>query len=107
LINGFLGPEESGGMTATGLSILPADFFAAGLVPASAFPFFAGFAAGAGDFFVTGFLAAGLADLSVVAAFVAMEYLFFKVFPLIANHSPDLKFRDSLLYKYYIKAPVL
>jgi hypothetical protein len=66
-------------MMATGLSILPAGFFAAGLVPAPAFLFFSGFAAGAGDFFSTGFLAAGLADLPVVAALVAMEYLFFKV----------------------------
>jgi hypothetical protein len=57
----------------------PAGIFAAG--PAAAvFPLFSGFAAGAEDFFstgCTGFPAAGLADLPVVAVFMAMEYLFF------------------------------
>jgi hypothetical protein len=61
---------------ATGLSVLPADFFAAALV----FPFFAGFVAGAAELFFagfTGFSAAGLADLPVVAVIVTMEHLSF------------------------------
>jgi hypothetical protein len=82
LINGFLGSEESGGIMATGLSILPAVFFAAGLGPAPAaavFPFFAGSVTGTAVFFAagfTGFSAAGLADSPVVAALI-MGYLFF------------------------------